>query len=63
MPTTTDTFPGFRPEAIQFLADLAENNERDWFTARKGEYDRLLRSPCGPVRRPRRGLQGARHSA
>src|SRR5204863_1252175 len=36
---------GFRPEAIQFLADLAENNDRAWFQARKAEYERLLKEP------------------
>ena len=45
MPTTTDTFMGFRPEAIQFLADLAENNDRGWFQPRKGEYEQLLKEP------------------
>jgi uncharacterized protein (TIGR02453 family) len=45
MPTTTDTFTGFTPEAIQFLADLAENNDRAWFTPRKGEYEQLLKEP------------------
>ena len=39
------TFEGFRPEAIQFLADLAANNERDWFTPRKADYERLLKGP------------------
>lgn len=32
-------FPGFRPEAFQFLRDLAANNEREWFKARKSVYD------------------------
>jgi uncharacterized protein (TIGR02453 family) len=45
MPTSTETFTGFRPEAIQFLADLAANNERDWFNPRKAEYERLLKGP------------------
>jgi uncharacterized protein (TIGR02453 family) len=39
------TFRGFRPEAIQFLADLAVNNERSWFQPRKGDYERLLKQP------------------
>jgi uncharacterized protein (TIGR02453 family) len=43
--TSTSTFSGFRPEAIQFLADLAANNERSWFQARKAEYERLLKRP------------------
>jgi uncharacterized protein (TIGR02453 family) len=45
MTTTTETFAGFRPEAIQFLADLAANNERGWFVPRKADYERLLRGP------------------
>ena len=43
--TTTPEFPGFQPEAIQFLADLAENNSRDWFQPRKAEFERLLKQP------------------
>ena len=39
------TFTGFRPEAIQFLADLAENNDRAWFQPRKAEFERLLKEP------------------
>jgi len=39
------TFTGFRPAAIQFLADLAANNERGWFQPRKAEYERLLKEP------------------
>ncbi len=38
-------FTGFRPEAIQFLADLAANNDRSWFQPRKAEYERLLKEP------------------
>ncbi|HZC32767.1 MAG TPA: DUF2461 domain-containing protein [Candidatus Bathyarchaeia archaeon] len=45
MAVAAPTFTGFRPEAIQFLADLAANNERTWFQARKGEYERLLKEP------------------
>src|SRR4029078_9292296 len=45
MPTTTETFSGFRPEAIQFLADLAANNDRAWFQPRKADYERLLKGP------------------
>jgi len=39
------TFSGFKPEAIQFLVDLAANNERSWFQPRKAEYERLLKEP------------------
>jgi uncharacterized protein (TIGR02453 family) len=41
----TAPFEGFRPEAIAFLADLAANNDRAWFTPRKAEYERLLKVP------------------
>jgi uncharacterized protein (TIGR02453 family) len=38
-------FTGFTPAAIQFLADLAENNDRAWFQPRKAEFERLLKNP------------------
>ena len=38
-------FPGFRPEAFQFLRALAENNDRDWFKARKETYETELKGP------------------
>ena len=41
----TDSFSGFTPQALQFLVDLAGNNERTWFQARKVEYERLLKEP------------------
>jgi len=41
----TTTFAGFRPEAIQFLAELAQNNTREWFQPRKGDYERYLKEP------------------
>ena len=45
MAVATPAFTGFRPEAIQFLADLAANNDRAWFQPRKAEYERLLKEP------------------
>lgn len=41
----TEGFTGFRPEAMDFLADLAQNNERAWFQPRKADYERLLKAP------------------
>ncbi|MDR3545097.1 MAG: DUF2461 domain-containing protein [Candidatus Limnocylindrales bacterium] len=38
-------FEGFTREALQFLADLAANNERAWFAPRKADYERLLKHP------------------
>ncbi len=43
--TTQSTFTGFRPEAVEFLAELAANNERAWFQPRKADYERLLKEP------------------
>jgi uncharacterized protein (TIGR02453 family) len=45
MAVATPTFTGFRPEAVQFLADLAANNDRAWFQPRKSDYERLLKEP------------------
>ena len=39
------TFTGFRPEAVEFLAELAANNERAWFQPRKADFERLLKEP------------------
>jgi len=38
-------FAGFTRAGIQFLADLAQNNDRAWFAPRKAEYERLLKEP------------------
>jgi uncharacterized protein (TIGR02453 family) len=36
---------GFSPKALSFLRALKRNNDRDWFRARKDQYERLLRAP------------------
>ena len=38
-------FPGFRPSAFSFLKELKENNEREWFKARKSTFDDELKWP------------------
>ena len=38
-------FQGFPPEARQFLRDLRDNNNREWFKARKADYERHVRQP------------------
>ena len=43
--TEPSSFHGFEPDALQFLADLAENNERAWFQPRKADYERLIKEP------------------
>jgi uncharacterized protein (TIGR02453 family) len=45
MTVAVPAFSGFSPAAIQFLADLAANNDRAWFQPRKSEYERLIRDP------------------
>ena len=40
-----EPFSGFKPEAIQFLADLTMHNDRAWFQPRKADYERLLKAP------------------
>ena len=37
--------PRFSPKALSFLRSLKRNNDRDWFRARKDQYDALLREP------------------
>jgi uncharacterized protein (DUF2461 family) len=41
-PREASAFSGFKPEAQQFLADLAANTDRNWFKPRKPEFVRLL---------------------
>jgi uncharacterized protein (TIGR02453 family) len=35
----------FSPRALSFLRALKRNNDRDWFKARKEQYETLLRAP------------------
>jgi len=43
--TDPPPFTGFTRDAIQFLADLAANNERAWFQPRKADYERFIKEP------------------
>src|SRR5262249_23937955 len=54
-------FNGFRPEAFQFLADLAAHNTKKWFDAHRQEFIKYLDEPLralvtalGPFMRARR---------
>jgi uncharacterized protein (TIGR02453 family) len=38
-------FAAFSPKALAFLRALKRNNDREWFRARKEQYDALLREP------------------
>ena len=48
-PTPLTPFAGFSPDGVQFLADLAEHNDRAWFQPRKAEFDRLLKEPLAAL--------------
>ena len=41
----TTHFSGFPQEALQFLSDLAENNNKEWFNTNKTEYQANLLEP------------------
>lgn len=45
MAIAASTFSGFKPEAVDFLVELAEHNDREWFAPRKADYERLLKGP------------------
>lgn len=36
----------FTPRSLQFLRELRENNDRDWFAANKQRYERDVREPA-----------------
>src|SRR5712691_4487323 len=39
-------FAGFPPDTLRYLRDLRENNEKPWFEAHRGEYERLYVAPA-----------------
>ena len=45
MTVSAPAFGGFKPEAIQFLLDLAAHNDRAWFQPRKADFELLLKEP------------------
>jgi uncharacterized protein (TIGR02453 family) len=40
-----NTFKGFPADAVDFLAKLEANNNRDWFNAHKADYERACKVP------------------
>ena len=44
MKTNNSTFSGFSEEVRKFLADLTENNNRDWFLLNKEFYENKVKS-------------------
>jgi uncharacterized protein (TIGR02453 family) len=43
--TSLSGFPGFRPAALAFFRDLAQNQERAWFEANRATYEHEVLSP------------------
>ena len=41
--------PSFTPKSLSFLRSLKRNNDREWFRARKDEYERHVRGPMVAV--------------
>ena len=41
--------PSFTPKTLSFLRALKRNNDRDWFRARKADYERHVRAPMVAV--------------
>ena len=40
------SFKGFDPSLLNFLDELAQNNEREWFAENKDRYEKLVREPA-----------------
>ena len=45
----SEPFTAFSPKALAFLRALKRNNDREWFRARKDQYDTLLRQPMAAL--------------
>jgi uncharacterized protein (TIGR02453 family) len=43
---TVEVFPGFPKKTVPFLRDLAANNNREWFTAHRPEYEAAVVEPA-----------------
>ncbi|NUN15716.1 MAG: DUF2461 domain-containing protein [Myxococcales bacterium] len=46
MTKTQPSFSGFPKQTLSFLDGLQENNNRDWFTAHKADYDQYVKLPA-----------------
>jgi uncharacterized protein (DUF2461 family) len=44
------TSPRFSPATLSFLRRLKRNNRRDWFNARRDEYEAAVRQPMIAIR-------------
>jgi uncharacterized protein (TIGR02453 family) len=46
MPMSDNEFSTLIPETLDFMADLAMNNTREWFSTHKSEYEALVKQPA-----------------
>ena len=44
--STIPDFTGFPAEGIQWLRDIAENNNKDWFEANRKTYKKMVQAPA-----------------
>ncbi len=44
--STDSIFNGFPKKSVDFYRDLAGNNNREWFTSHKGEFDQYVMAPA-----------------
>lgn len=45
MAKQVEAFPGFERSALQFLVELTEHNDREWFKAEQARYEAQVREP------------------
>ena len=45
MPATEENDAKFTPDSFRFLRELAQHNNREWFTANKARYEQTVRDP------------------
>ena len=43
--TASAVFAGYPQEGVDFLSELAKNNDRAWFNERKADFDELIQKP------------------
>src|SRR5438270_3991365 len=53
------TFAGWPKQALDFLRELEDNNDRDWFRANRARYDEHLLEPARALAEALRDLGGA----
>ncbi len=55
---TPERFEGFAPDALCFLRELREHNDKTWFDANRARYERELRGPMTALVQELEGVFG-----